>query len=93
MVHPYMDGNKRTARLFANVLLNGRLGYFYDWNYKNLNKREKYQQKFARGSLTGEFSLILNIHKNERMSDGKSNNKDTKETLDTLWTYFVARMV
>ena len=55
MVHPYMDGNKRTARLFTNVLLNGRLGYFYDWNYKNIKKREKYQQKFARGSLTGDF--------------------------------------
>ena len=88
VVHPYKDGNKRTARLLANVLLYGRVGYVFNWDYTDEAKRKNYQIGFGEASMTGDFSLIMNMHRKAKKSHGKSN-KDMKDDLDALWESFV----
>jgi hypothetical protein len=82
-----LHGNKRTARFFRNILLYGRKGYFFDWNYDD--KRIEYQKIFTEGCITGEFSLIMELHKDAQIYYGESKHDDIKNNLQSLWGFVV----
>lgn len=62
MIHPYMDGNKRTSRLLANILLHRLNMSIVEWNFSNHELRTQYQRRFGLALVSGNLGSGLELH-------------------------------
>src|SRR5436190_13150746 len=46
VIHPYMDGNKRTSRLLPSIILYRLDMSIVEWNFSDHNLRTQYQHRF-----------------------------------------------
>ena len=63
MIHPYMDGNKRTSRLLANTVLHRLNMSIIEWDFTEEELRNKYQLRFGRALMSGNLASCLDLHK------------------------------
>ena len=59
-IHPYADGNGRTARFIMNVSL---ITSGYKWKVIPVERRDDYMSSLERASVTGEIDGFVNFIK------------------------------
>lgn len=57
-IHPYMDGNGRTARLIMNAML---VTAGYPWRVITVEKRAAYMEALERASTDGDIQPFIKI--------------------------------
>ena len=57
-IHPYMDGNGRTARFLMNVML---VTGGYSWRIVTVEERETYMSALEKASIEGDITDISKI--------------------------------
>ena len=78
-----METNERQGFLVTFFYMDERDNSF-DWNYEDKQKIVEYRRKFAKGSVTGDFSIIMQFHKDAQISYGESKHDDMKDNLQAL---------
>ena len=57
-IHPYADGNGRTARFIMNVSL---ISSGYRWKVIPVERRDAYMSSLEKASVTGEIDDFVNF--------------------------------
>ena len=61
LIHPYMDGNKRTSRFLVNVILHHRNLSIFKWNFKDMQLMKKYRHSFGRTLMRGDLASCVDL--------------------------------
>jgi len=62
LIHPYMDGNKRTSRFLANIILHHRNLSIFKWDFNDMQLRTEYQHSFGRALMRGDLASCVDLH-------------------------------
>jgi fido (protein-threonine AMPylation protein) len=77
MIHPFMDGNKRTSRLLTNVVLNHMNLTTFEWEFSDIELRTVYQRYFSQLLMGGDLSACIMLHQRMENYDAfKESFKD-----------------